>query len=79
MTSFASASDTDIAIQLIRAYMARHPPAADTLEGVAQWWLAGQFPQDIVAAALARLGAAGELECLAPGGREVWRRHRADA
>ena len=79
MTSFSTAIDIDIAIRLIRAYMARHPHAADTLEGVAQWWLAGQFSPDIVAAALAQLRAAGELECQALGERALWRVHRSGA
>lgn len=77
MTSFST--DIAIAIQLIRTYLARHPHGTDTLEGVAQWWLAGQCPQDAVAAALEQLRVAGDLECLAFGGHRLWRLHRSVA
>ncbi|MCX7290870.1 hypothetical protein [Janthinobacterium sp.] len=50
----------DGAIQQIRTYVAGRPHSADTLEGIAQWWLGGQFPREAIEAAL--------------GGRQLWRR-----
>lgn len=66
----------DSAIDQIRACLAARPGSADTLEGIAQWWLDGQFPLDVAAAALARLRVAGELECIEAGTRQLWRRQR---
>ncbi|MED5596160.1 hypothetical protein [Janthinobacterium sp. P210006] len=64
----------DGAIQQIRTYVARRPHSADTLEGIAQWWLGGQFPREAIEAALEQLRAAGELERIEIGGRQLWRR-----
>lgn len=75
MTSSSAAIDS--AIRLIRTYTALHPRSADTLEGVAQWWLDGQIPLDVTAAALAQLCAAGEMEHVEVGTRQLWRRHRS--
>ena len=37
----AQNQDIDALATAIRSYLREHPNAADTLEGVARWWLAG--------------------------------------
>ena len=64
------------AVDAIRSYLHRYPNSADTLEGVVQWWLGGDFPQEITAAALEHLLASGELERLSFGQHQLWRRAR---
>ncbi|WP_300758407.1 hypothetical protein [Janthinobacterium sp.] len=66
--------DIEIAIGMIRSHLAAYPHGADTLEGVAQWWLDGSFPPPVIAAALERLLAAGEMERMTIGQRQLWRR-----
>ncbi|WP_215408450.1 hypothetical protein [Janthinobacterium sp. JC611] len=61
----------------IRAYLAIRPHGVDTPEGVAQWWLGGSFPPDVVEAALERLLASGEMERVNMGQRQLWRGVRA--
>lgn len=63
----------------IRSFLQRYPHGADTLEGVAQWWLGGAVAPETVAAALEQLRAAGELEQIRAGQRQVWRRRRPAA
>ncbi len=43
--------------EAIQAYLARHPLAADSAEGIASWWLGGGLEVSVeeVCAALARL------------------------
>ena len=69
--------DIEAATGMIRAHVAAYPHSADTLEGVAQWWLEGHFPPPLIAAALERLLASGELERMDLGQRQLWRRARA--
>lgn len=64
----------DNAIHHIRAYAGERPHSADTLDGIAQWWLGGLFPREVVEAALEQLRAAGELERIEIGARQLWRR-----
>ncbi|PHV14013.1 hypothetical protein CSQ90_25580 [Janthinobacterium sp. BJB303] len=66
----------DSVIQQIRTYMSRHPHAADTCEGIAQWWVAGECPPCVVDVALQQLHAMGELERVAFGTRQLWRRQQ---
>lgn len=66
----------DSAIQQIRTYVSAHPHAADTCEGIAQWWLAGELPSSVIDVALQQLHAMGELERIAVGTRQIWRRQR---
>ncbi|MEG0884888.1 MAG: hypothetical protein RSH52_27005 [Janthinobacterium sp.] len=65
------------AVNAIRNYLHRYPNSADTLEGVVQWWLGGDFPKEITAAALEHLLASGELERLSIGQQQLWRRARS--
>ena len=70
----------DIARELER-YVDRHPGAADTVDGIARWWLAGpvQPPPRDVEAALDLLVRRGVLtRRLLPDGTTVFARARAD-
>lgn len=58
-------------------YLARHPAAADTAQGIAQWWLppALRHGEAVVLKALALLELAGTVERRRlPDGREVYGR-----
>jgi len=66
--------DIETAISRIRYHLASYPHGTDTLEGVAQWWLDGSFSPPVIAAALERLLAAGEMERMIIGQRQLWRR-----
>jgi hypothetical protein len=62
------------------AYLRDHPKAADTLEGINQWWLPKDEARsrDDVARALEKLVAQGRIEKhVAPEGRRLFRRRRA--
>lgn len=53
-----------LAAEVLR-YLRRHPGAADTVEGIAEWWVAKQLLEDTlerVQAAVERLVAEGVLE-----------------
>lgn len=63
--------------QQILAYLDAHPAAGDTIEGVWQWWLAGQanVPLQQLEALLLQMVAAGLLRAhLLPDGRQVFSR-----
>jgi hypothetical protein len=68
---------TQRATQAIVAYLARCPMAADTEQGIAQWWLSGMevdVPQADVHEALERLMRAGVLAMtVLPGGGVIYR------
>jgi hypothetical protein len=56
----------------IRAYLAAHPHAGDTVEGIRAWWLGdGACAPDVVRTALDRLVAAGVLEARTLGDGSV--------
>lgn len=50
-------------MQDVLAYLARHPTASDTVEGIARWWLSAAAPasEALVQLGLDRLAAAGRL------------------
>jgi hypothetical protein len=60
----------------IEAYLAVHPDAADSAEGIQRWWLASTLTEeslDQVRAALERLAAAGRVtRHVLPDGRVVY-------
>lgn len=59
----------------IQRYLERHGRAADTVEGIASWWLrdAGSVPLGLVQQALDCLVARGiVVRRIAPGGRVVY-------
>ena len=65
----------------IEDYLRAHPQAADSLEGIATWWVSRQRIQDeveVVQAALVELSRAGVLlEALDPmGGQPIYRLKR---
>lgn len=63
----------------ISAYLARQPSAADTIEGIHQWWIdwQGQIESiELTAQALERLKAAGVVECMPFGHTRIWRAAR---
>ena len=68
---------TQRAMEAIAAYLACCPMAADTEEGIAQWWLPGMgvdVPQADVHEALERLLRSGELATtVLPGGGVIYR------
>jgi hypothetical protein len=68
---------TQRAMEAIVAYLARRPMAADTEEGIAQWWLPGMgvdVPQADVHEALTRLLRSGALTTtVLPGGGVIYR------
>jgi hypothetical protein len=81
--SNVSVSDTtpnDVieAAEAIRRYLADRPNAAETVEGVAQWWLERQRRDDAVdlaRRALAHLEASGQVVSFRlVGGRTLYRR-----
>lgn len=68
----------DVADRLL-AYLREHPRAADTLEGIHQWWLASPAPgmtPDITQRALELLEAEGRIERHAFIRCTVWRLRR---
>jgi hypothetical protein len=67
---------SEIIVEL-RSYLDEHPDAADTFEGVVQWWIGHQrFLRGIAAAgkALDRLVELGEVERISSSdGRAIYR------
>ena len=71
-TEAAESTDAaELVAALVLAYVAGHPHAADSLDGVTRWWLGddGRFGADAVERGLERLVEAGHLrrERLADG------------
>ncbi|MCU0968211.1 MAG: hypothetical protein MUF03_05185 [Rubrivivax sp.] len=60
----SSSPDVDVVAEAIRDYLARHPNAADTVEGIQRWWLLGalgEVPPALVEQALERLEGDGAV------------------
>lgn len=51
----SSSAEEEWAIRLIERYLARHPDASDTLDGVVRWWLTRQCYEEAQAVAEAAL------------------------
>ncbi|KFN42195.1 hypothetical protein N789_14505 [Arenimonas oryziterrae DSM 21050 = YC6267] len=64
--------------EALRHYLARHPDAADSAEGIRRWWLPAAFqsvPDAKLQQALEHLVAAGEMQVHAlPDGTELYAR-----
>ena len=61
----------------IRRYLEKRPNAAETIDGLAQWWLARQRYEDskeLVQAALEFLVSSGLVVCQNSGGRSIYRK-----
>ena len=67
---FGEEPDEEEVVHAVLDYLAKHPHAMDTFEGIAQWWipgqsLAGRGPK--LASALDRLTRDGMLERIGSG------------
>jgi len=64
--------------EAVRRYLRERPDAADTVAGIAQWWLPAEMrgaPTPQLRQALADLIAAGEVRCtVLPDGSELYAR-----
>lgn len=72
----------DEVAQWISDYLAEHPDAADTAEGVRRWWLAprhGEVAPELVEQALETLKRSGVVSIRAIAGRKVYGRGPAPA
>jgi hypothetical protein len=68
-----SIADEDRVAAMIGRYVAKHPGAADTVEGVMHWWLPDPAEADVVHRALERLVAQRVLlRRRLPGGELVY-------
>ena len=67
----------------IECYLKNHPNAADTVEGIAKWWLQGEkndLSNLIVQQALNYLGSKLVVKCNAnPCGNKVYSSNKADS
>jgi len=66
----------------IMAYLAEHPEAMDTLEGIAEWWVLrqqGRVELDSLNRALLRLKAEGLLEAEGKGQLARYRLKKSDS
>lgn len=74
--------DIDRVADCIRGYLAQHPAAADSEEGIAQWWLPAMgmdVPVERVRSALERLVVQGVVACAElRDGRRIYRAARRD-
>ncbi len=70
---------TSISLQAsLRRYLEKHPEAADSPEGIRQWWLAEELrmtPIGILREALKTMVASGEMQfSILPDGTELYAR-----
>ena len=56
MSSIPAAAEVDNLVRVLESYIASRPSAADTLEGIARWWIGGENQPS-----LSRVEAALEL------------------
>jgi len=62
---------------VIKSYLSEHPAAADTIEGIHEYWIAwGDIPEmkAVTEAALLHLEQAGFVMRTKAGNRDIWRR-----
>jgi hypothetical protein len=66
----------------VLSYLAKHPNAADTLDGIVSWWLPQQryeTERQRIEKALSHLVERGQLRCDSlPGGAVLYALNRAD-
>ena len=68
--------DDDVAAAIL-GYLEEHPHGMDTLEGIAEWWIARQRVRANVAAVarvLERLTEGGAVEVVSANGHRLYRR-----
>ena len=68
--------DDDVAAAIL-GYLEEHPHGMDTLEGIAEWWIARQRIRVNVAAVarvLERLTEGGAVEVVSANGHRLYRR-----
>lgn len=64
----------------IRRYLAGHPQAADTRDGIHRWWIDWgdeEESPELTAQALQLLADRGQMECVEIANRRVWHARRA--
>jgi hypothetical protein len=58
----------------ISRYLAEHPNATDTVDGIASWWVMPPVEIEVVATALSYLEKQGIVQRVVTGGRSIYRR-----
>jgi hypothetical protein len=72
-------ADADVhrTVEALEAYLAKHPLAGDSEQGIAQWWLRARgvdMPMSTVRRALAAMLASGRLQAhTLPDGQPIYR------
>jgi hypothetical protein len=67
------------AVTQIRSYIETRPEAADTVQGIHNWWIQWPTIEEtiiITQAALENLQQSGEMETISIGNKTLWRRAR---
>ena len=75
-----SAAEIDVVVQEIRNYLVAHPHAADSLEGIANWWLDASLniSIEVVEQAVEQLVGQRELQVSSRvGGKLIYSGHPA--
>jgi hypothetical protein len=75
----SSSPDEEEMTQAILGYLAEHPQAMDTIEGIAEWWLMRQqvrVSMTMLSKVLQRLTESGAIEELRTGDTRQYRRRR---
>lgn len=79
--STGAAATSSVIVEAVRHYLARHPDAADSPEGILRWWLPKelqQVPIDLLRQALETLVASGEVQSRTlPDGTRLYTRANA--
>ncbi|MFZ6641888.1 hypothetical protein ACO0LL_19345 [Undibacterium sp. TC4M20W] len=73
------AQDLEFIMKSIRQYLQMRPDSADTVEGIARFWIDWQgepLQISMVSQALENMRNAGELESRNVGGRTIWHARR---
>jgi hypothetical protein len=82
MSEFNDSEVQQIVVQ-IESYLANHPHAADTLEGISKWWLPGkriEVSRPIVQLALDYLEAKSVIKFnYNPSGNRVYSRNKSES